>query len=112
MSRRFPIAAVLWIVSLAVPAWADFQAGLDAANHKDYGTAMREWRPLAEQGLAGAQFNLGQLYHQGQGVTQDYTMARQWWEQAAAQGHAGAQYNLAVLYLNGQGVPQDYVQEG
>ena len=52
MSLRFPIAVVLSIVCLAAPAWADFQAGMDAYNRGDYATALREWRPLAELGIA------------------------------------------------------------
>ena len=38
---------------------ADFQKGLDAAESGDYATALREWTPLAEQGDANAQYNLG-----------------------------------------------------
>ena len=68
MPLRFITALVLSIVCLAVPAWADYQAGMDAHNRGDYATALREWRPLAEQGMAIAQFHLGQLYARGQGV--------------------------------------------
>jgi TPR repeat protein len=50
------------------------------------------------QGDAYAQFNLGLLYHLGQGVPQDYGKARQWWERAAAQGDAMAQNNLGSIY--------------
>lgn len=39
---------------LLAPAWADFQAGLDAVERGDYDTALKEWRPLAEQGDATA----------------------------------------------------------
>ena len=38
---------------------ADYQKGLDAAKSGDFATALREWRPLAEQGNANAQYNLG-----------------------------------------------------
>jgi TPR repeat protein len=39
-----------------------------AAYHRgDYVTALRLWRPLADQGNVHAQFNLGVKYHQGQG---------------------------------------------
>ena len=37
----------------------DYQKGLDAYNKGDYATALREWKPLAEQGHARAQTNLG-----------------------------------------------------
>ena len=58
----------------------------------------------AEQGYAKAQFNLGLIYYNGQGVRQDYTQAVQWYRKAAEQGDAKAQYNLGVMYDNGQGV--------
>ena len=48
---------------------------LAAYNKKDYETALREWRPLAEQGYANAQYNLGVMYDRGEGVPQDYKTA-------------------------------------
>jgi hypothetical protein len=110
MSLRFTIVLVLSFVCLAVPARADFQAGMDANNRGDYATALREWRPLAEQGDALAQYNLGVLYRKGRGMPQDDVHARQWYEKAAAQGQAKAQYNLGTLYLNGEGVPKNNQQ--
>jgi uncharacterized protein len=110
MSLRFVIVLLLFFVCFATPAWADFQAGMDAANRKDYATALHEWSPLAEQGDAAAQNNLGTLYFGGLGVPQDYALARLWYEKAAAQGHSDAQISLGLLYEKGQGVAQDYVQ--
>lgn len=107
-SLRFTIAVVLSIACLAVPAWADGQTGVDAYTRGDYATAEREWRPLAEQGNAAAQYNLGVLYDRGQGVPQDDTQARQWWEKAAVQGDANAQLYIGTLYAFGRGGPQDY----
>ncbi len=107
---RFPIALVLSIVCLATPAWADFQAGNDAYNRKDYATALSEWRPLAEKGVAEAQYKLGMLYSMGYGVPRDFVQARQWWGKAAVQGHVSAQYYLGIMYSMGYGVPQDFVQ--
>ena len=109
-SLRFPIALVLLILCLAVPAWADFQAGMDAYNRKEYATALHEWRPLTEQGDANAQYNLGVLYSNGHGVPLDYGQARQWFEKAAALGNAKAQSSLGVLYDDGYGVSQDHRQ--
>jgi TPR repeat protein len=101
---------VLSIICLAVPAWADFQAGKDAYDRGDYATALNEWRPLAEQGDALAQYNLGVLYRKGRGVPQDDVQARQWYDKAAVQGQAKAQFNLGTLYFNGEGVPKNYQQ--
>ncbi len=69
-----------------------------------------ELRALAEQGDASAQYNLGVMYADGEGVPQDDTEAGRWYRLAADQGVADAQYNLGVMYGTGQGVPQDYVE--
>ena len=45
--------------SAGVSVSADFQKGWDAYEKGDYATALREWRPLADQGIAGTQNNLG-----------------------------------------------------
>ena len=57
-----------------------------------------------------AQYNLGLMYDNGQGVPQDYKQAVKWYTKAAEQGDANAQYSLGYMYANGQGVPQDYKQ--
>ena len=58
---------------------AYFQKGLDAVQRGDYTTALREWKPLAEHGNADAQFNLGVMYDDGEGVPQDYKTAVKWY---------------------------------
>ena len=86
---------------------ADFDKGLAAAEAGDYATALREWKPLADQGNAVAQTNLGVMYGNGHGVPQDYKEAMRWYRLAADLGSAVAQSNLGVMYANGTGVPQD-----
>ena len=86
----------------------DFQAGMEAYKAGDYATALKEWKPLAEQGDAAAQNALGYMYNNGFGVTQDFKEAAKWYRLAAEQGHAQAQFNLGGLYFFGQGVTQDY----
>ncbi len=75
--RRIIVAATLLIAFMAT-ARADFQEGNAAFRRGDYATALRELRPLAEQGDADAQFSLGLMYTKGQGVPQDYTVALKW----------------------------------
>ena len=94
----------------ATAASGPFENGLDAYNTGDYATALRLWRPLAEQGHADAQYNLGVMYDQGQGVPQDYVQALKWFQLVAGQGHATGQHNLGVMYRDGQGVSQDHVE--
>ena len=100
------------ILLLLVPSlsWgADFQKGLTAASQGDYATALKEWTPLAEQGVAAAQFNLGIMYDIGDGVVQNYKTAVKWYTLAAEQEFALAQYNLGAMYDNGWGVIQDNI---
>ena len=103
------IIGALIFGSIGALLTADFQAGFAAYQKGDYAAALREWTPLAEQGDAKAQYNLGVMYQQGQGVSQDYKTAVKWYALAAEQGDAEAQFNLGVMYFEGQGVLQDYV---
>jgi TonB family protein len=87
---------------------ADIDDGQAAYDRGDYETALRLWRPLAEQGSARAQNNLGVLYENGKGVPQNVVEAVKWYRLAAEQGYAGAQNNLGLIYAIGRGgVPQD-----
>ena len=98
-------------LALSAPVLAaDFVAGLEAYKRGDYATALTEWRPLAEQGDAAAQFNLGLLYQTGWGVPQDYAEAVKWYQLAAVQGYASAQFNLGTMYEHGKSVAQDYAE--
>ena len=54
---------------------ADFQKGSNAYSRGDYATALKEFTPLAEQGYARAQSNLGLMYEKGQAVPQGYQTA-------------------------------------
>lgn len=105
-------AAAAAIALFSIPAWAGVAEADAAYGRGDYATALAEFRAAADQGLALAQYKLGRMYDQGQGVPQDYQQAAQWYRKAADQGFALAQNNLGWMYDNGQGVPQDYQQAG
>jgi hypothetical protein len=66
------------------------------------------FRHRAEAGDAAAQYALGVLYAQGDGVAQDYASAASWFRKAAKGGIVNAQ-DLAALYERGLMTPQDYV---
>ena len=59
----------------------------DPYESENYETALQEWNPLAKQGDANAQFNLGQMYRRGQGVVQNNKTAVKWYRLAAEQGN-------------------------
>jgi TPR repeat protein len=79
-------------------AYAGFDEGFSAYQKGDYQTALKEFKPLAEQGDIKAQFSLGVMYAHGKGVAQDYQQAIYWYQKAADQGHANAQFNLKGMY--------------
>ena len=108
MKRLVLIFAIL--IGLAAPAWAGFAEGVAAYDRGDYATALRELRPLAEQGSVFAQNYLGIMYNYGWGVAQDFAEALKWYRKAAEQGNAGAQTGLGGMYILGQGVPQDFAE--
>ena len=85
------------------------QLGVKAFMAGDTAKAYRVWKPLAEQGDAGAQNNLGHLYlGDPHGVvTQDFTEALKWYSKAAEQFHASAHFSVGMLHLIGLGVPSN-----
>jgi TPR repeat protein len=92
MNRLLILPVLFFTLLVGTPAFsADLQKGLTAYESGDYATALREWTPLAKQGNADAQYNLGGMYDNGQGVPQDYKTAVKWWKLAAEQGDADAQ---------------------
>jgi|SRR4051812_14406702 TPR repeat protein len=77
--RMLLSAALLLMLAVPRPLMADPVADGTAAYHrKDYATAHRLWRPLAERGNAGAQSNLGVLYATGRGVPKNKELAYMW----------------------------------
>lgn len=61
-----------------------------ALSQQDYRMAFIKYSTLAEHGNAVAQFNLGVLYLNGQGVQKDDKQAFSWLHKSATQGYARA----------------------
>ena len=88
---KHAIAAVLLVLSFVEPVTAGPLEDADAAlKRRDYESALRLIRPLAEQGDANAQYNFGVFYDNGLGVPQDKVRAYMWFNLSAAQGREGA----------------------
>jgi TPR repeat protein len=104
------LLAILTLLSAGPASATPWDDGWDAYARRDYTTALKHWRPLAEAGNAPAQFNLGVMYDDGLGVPTDYAQAAKWYRLAADRGHAKAQHTLGIMYDHGHGVPVDYVQ--
>jgi hypothetical protein len=68
---------------------------------------LKELLAVAEAGDAEAQYKLGVIYENGQGVEDNCMAAARWYKLSAEQGYAKAQFNLALLYKSGLGVTQN-----
>jgi Sel1 repeat len=101
-------AVFLVLFLLPVLAFADqLSAGEKAYLNDDYQTALKLLQPLADQGNAEAQYDVGTMYKMGWGVKQDYTETAKWFRKAADQGDWEAQHEFGLLYHFGQGVTRD-----
>ncbi|VTU08100.1 tetratricopeptide repeat protein [Actinobacillus porcinus] len=84
-----------------------FSRAVQYDEQQNYQAAFPIFKELAEQGYAVAQFNLGVMYENEQGVNQNYHQAARWYQKAAEQGNAKAQAVLGLMYILGQGVRQN-----
>ena len=64
----------------------------------------------AQKGDANAQFKVGIMYHEGEGVEQNYQKALKWLKLSAEQKYPEAQFKLGQIHRKGRGVPRDYKQ--
>ena len=109
--RKFLAAIVIMIGALsASPVLADYEDGVAAIERGQYATALKEFLPLAKAGHAPAQYYLGLMYEQGDGVEQDHVESARWYTRAAEQGDGLSQMSLSFLYLEGEGVALDLVE--
>ncbi len=109
------------LMMFSVPSFsADYQKGLDAFNRGDFQAALREWRPLAEVGMATAQVRLGDVFKEWAEIARknndavqwfrNATEALGWYRKAAEQGNADGQVRLGAMYEEGYGIDQDYTE--
>ena len=85
--RIIVITLILFLQIIASPIAAqDFNKGLAAAQAGNWTTALKEWKPLAEDGDFVVQSNLGFMYGNGRGVLKDNVIAHMWYNIGAANG--------------------------
>jgi TPR repeat protein len=87
--------------AVAGDAEAQFALGLLFAAGpapRNYEQALHWYQKAADQNHRLAQFNLGQMFAQGQGMPRSDSMALMWVRRAADGGDAGAQFNMGDRY--------------
>jgi Protein kinase domain/Sel1 repeat len=70
-------------------------------------TAFKLFRQAADLGDGRSMLELGNMFMEGEGVSQSYDEAARWYRKAADRGNANAMLLMAGLYYMGQGVPMD-----
>ncbi|MBI1215684.1 MAG: hypothetical protein GC185_07690 [Alphaproteobacteria bacterium] len=99
------LAALIALPVLAATARADeaFDKGRTAYNKGDWGLAIAELRPLAEEGDGRAMVLLGNMYSEGHGVQQDAREAYTLYRRAAFHDIPDGIVALATFYQTGTG---------
>jgi len=95
MATPSPAAEALW------------RKGSAYYERKDFRNALAIYQQAANLGHPRAMAVLGNMYHEGEGVTKDLGQAVKWYTEAAMRGNRGAQYSLGGMYEEGEGVPKN-----
>ncbi len=74
--------------------WQGSDLAIASYSRGDYKPAVIAFEKLAHQGNADAQFYLGLMYRNGEGVMRNDKRGLYWYSKAAQQGNADAQFNL------------------
>ena len=107
------LLAAVWMLAPTFARWRSSAVNLapsaQASSQDDYVfKTISDLTAQANQGDAGAQYELAMRYANGTDVTQDYREAREWFLRAAEQGHLAAEGKVAAAFWEGQGGAQDY----
>jgi TPR repeat protein len=106
MLNKKSIVVFLFLSCAAVfnlAAAEDLDAAVDAMRSGDFAEAYCIMRPLAEDGDADAQYNIGWMYLNGYGLRINDGVALEWWQKASQQGHSDASFSIGMLYSLGEG---------
>ena len=115
MYKEFLLLLIIYVCLISNSYSADYEKGLAAARSGDFFKAIKEWKPLAEEGDASVHYSLARVYTRlGTTKIDDNSNlsaaehALNWYLLAAEQGVIMAQYDLGVMYHTGRGAVQDY----
>lgn len=75
--------AALFIFLFVPSAFADYQTGMEAYKKGDFSAAYSEFKALATSGDYKAQFYMGVMHQEGQGVEKDGVTALRWFRLSA-----------------------------
>jgi hypothetical protein len=95
--RSFIFICVFALLSPASVRADDVEDALRLARGGEGMIAVQSLKPLAERGSTTAQYALGLIYANGDGVPADYSVAARWFDAATKTGNAEARRHLAFM---------------
>lgn len=104
---KLHVLASALLLATSVGCQAGFIEGSQYFVQRQYDRAFKELKPVADRGDPGAQFFVGAMYLEGQGVAQDVKTGMKYLEASAKQGDSGAQFRIGRIYYDGKIQPQD-----
>ena len=100
--RKLSTADLMALVQAGSPK-AQYELAYRYGAQGDYDSAVKWLFPIANNGLADAQYLLGLYFQYGHGVEQDIIKSQIWYTKAAAQGVEEAQRQLDLMFLKNDG---------
>jgi TPR repeat protein len=107
-----PVLMAMALVACSKKPKGNFDAGVAAFERSDYAAALKEFKPLAEDGHIESQGKLCQMYMEGKGVPINTPEVLKWCRMAADNGHPKAQFILGSMYARGGLVAENHARAG
>lgn len=85
----------------------DYDKGEEYLEAGEYLQAMKAFGRAAKNGNTDAQYQIGIMFLEGQGLAANPEDAAYWFRKAAQNGHMGAQFEIGYCFQNGIGVQAD-----
>ncbi|MCM1318924.1 MAG: sel1 repeat family protein [Muribaculaceae bacterium] len=95
-----------WAVSPANED-ADYAQGERYLNNGEYLDALKAFGKAAKNGNSDAQYRIGMMFLEGEGMNANPEDAAYWFRKAAQNGHAPSQFAIGECFMKGIGVQQD-----
>lgn len=108
------ILLILIFTAFNLPAYsftlnddADFERGQTLLARGEYVEALKAFGNSAKNGNPEAQYQIGIMFLEGEGMKANPEDAAYWFRKAAQNGHAPSQFAIGECFMNGIGVQQD-----
>ena len=110
VKMMLPCIVLFALLSVSLAQANTLEEARQKLSQKDFAAARAIYLSLANQNDAKACYNLGLMYHDGDGVAQNMEEAVQWYTKSADLNYAEAQYMLASLVFQRQTQSLSYPQ--